>query len=432
MDAQAADKLKSLNTQASQPAQAVVGNAGLAQLAAGLDKDPNNLDNYFNYAHLAENAGKYPEAEKAYKHMLEISPGLDRVKLDLALLYFKMGKVDQSKALFEEVRAKNIPDEVRKNIDTMLAKLNDAMKRSHFSGLITTGSNMDTNANSAASSGNNTISNVSIPLSPNSLSKRDANIFYAGVLNHSYRLSDLSNPNLGVTIESNATLYQTDQLNYSAIDLQIASVKTGPRFDIKEINTQVGFSGILTYVGLGHNPYIRSGGESVDISHSFTKKFSIQNSTLHEYRTFLNSDQTSTYSQKSGEAYQNLTVLSYILNERNIVSSQIMFRKEDARVALNASYQKQVSASYTHLFPKDYTGSASYSVKLYDYQDIDTSVSSTTLRHDDEHTLDINCGKKLPRNVTATVGYEYKYTDSTIENYKYADNKATFALVWGF
>ena len=54
-------------------------------------KDPGNLDKSFQYAELAVKLGNFEAAISALDRMLLINPNLPRVRLELGVLYFRLG-----------------------------------------------------------------------------------------------------------------------------------------------------------------------------------------------------------------------------------------------------------------------------------------------------------------------------------------------------
>ena len=54
-------------------------------------KDPGNLDKTFRYAELAVELGNFEAAISALERMLLINPNLPRVRLELGVLYFRLG-----------------------------------------------------------------------------------------------------------------------------------------------------------------------------------------------------------------------------------------------------------------------------------------------------------------------------------------------------
>jgi tetratricopeptide (TPR) repeat protein len=68
----------------------------------------------------AMRSGELNLAAKKFEEMLAINPNLHRVRLDLAAVYFQLGRYDEARRELESVKAKNPPEPVLKNIDLLL------------------------------------------------------------------------------------------------------------------------------------------------------------------------------------------------------------------------------------------------------------------------------------------------------------------------
>ncbi len=91
-----------------------------------IKEDPNNLELNFEYAKMAEKAGKIDAAIASYERMLIVNPDLPRVKLDLGLVYMRMGNMTEARRLFSEVLESNPPPQVKENIELVLAKVDES------------------------------------------------------------------------------------------------------------------------------------------------------------------------------------------------------------------------------------------------------------------------------------------------------------------
>ncbi len=77
----------------------------------------------------AMNTGNLDLAVQKFKQMLEIDPNLPRVRLELAATYFQMGKYKEARQELATVKASKPPEEVVKNIDRLLATIDEATKK---------------------------------------------------------------------------------------------------------------------------------------------------------------------------------------------------------------------------------------------------------------------------------------------------------------
>jgi tetratricopeptide (TPR) repeat protein len=72
-------------------------------------------------------------AVKKFQQMLTLDPKLSRVRLELAAAYFQLGKYKEAQKELEIVSATKPPPEVQANIDKLLAAINEASRRLHWS-----------------------------------------------------------------------------------------------------------------------------------------------------------------------------------------------------------------------------------------------------------------------------------------------------------
>ena len=88
---------------------------------AEIFKDPGNLDKSFQYAEIAVKLGNYEAAISALERMLLIDPNLPRVRLELGVLYFRLGSYQLAKSyLTRAVEGADVPDDVRTRVDVYL------------------------------------------------------------------------------------------------------------------------------------------------------------------------------------------------------------------------------------------------------------------------------------------------------------------------
>lgn len=87
------------------------------------------MDIAFWLGSCAAGAGKTELAIKKFKQMLSIDPNLHRVRLELARVYFEAGMFNEAKAELNRVLEAKPPDAVKKNIERMLAQIEERTKK---------------------------------------------------------------------------------------------------------------------------------------------------------------------------------------------------------------------------------------------------------------------------------------------------------------
>ena len=96
-------------------------------------KDPGNLDKSFRFAELAIKIGNYEAAISALERMLLVNPNLPRVRLELGVLYFRLGSFRTARSYLQRVkRAPDVPAEVAARVDHFLAEVERRLKRHAF------------------------------------------------------------------------------------------------------------------------------------------------------------------------------------------------------------------------------------------------------------------------------------------------------------
>jgi tetratricopeptide (TPR) repeat protein len=403
----------------------------LAEFDAQIKENPNNLDAQFNYASIASQLGKVKEAENAYLSMLKINPQLHRVKLDLALLYMRAGKFKQSKTLFEQVLATNPPKEVQQNINLMLANVNNALKTDIFSGSVSIGYNHDSNANSASSSGQITYSNISIPLDSTSSSQADGQIVQTASLSHLHKF-DIDSDFWGASLTTTGVFYRTSQLNINSLDLILYSIKTGPTIDLKKLKMQVGMSYNLSYITLASVDYMRSPSYDFTIKYAPLANLILDYDLTIEDRKFSNSVNSPDNVAHNGTAYQHKIGVTYAVTQKDIVNTTATWRNESARSDYLGLDQINLTTSYIRVLPYNMSLNSSVGYKKTDYNDVDSSISTTKVRSDMETTMGFTLSKQLPKNINLSIGYQYKNAKSNLENYTYADHRFMSSMGWSF
>ena len=99
---------------AQSPAPAVTAASVVQQdydaLFRQMYKNPSSLDASFRFAEQAVKRGDYEAAIGALERMLFFNPNLPRVKLELGVLYFKLGSYELARSYFQEaIKAADAP-----------------------------------------------------------------------------------------------------------------------------------------------------------------------------------------------------------------------------------------------------------------------------------------------------------------------------------
>ena len=169
--------------------------------------DPGNLDKTFRFAELAVQTRNFEAAISALERMLLINPNLPRVRLELGVLYFRLGSYQLAKTYLDRaVEGENVPDEVRQRVETFLAEIEKRLSRHQFSGSVFGGVRYQTNANAGPTSGTVLANGITATLSDQFTKTSDENLFVSANVRHTYDLQLQA----GEVWETNLTVYGSE------------------------------------------------------------------------------------------------------------------------------------------------------------------------------------------------------------------------------
>jgi len=410
---------------------ALPSDQNLSAMEAQMQQNPTNLDSYFSYSQMAMQLGEYDKAAAAMEHMLTVDPSLDRVRLDLSLAYTKMERYEDARNLLQEVLKKDVPEQVKHNIQTVLKQLDEATKLHTFTGSVSTGLVHDSNGNSISSSGSVTVFDTSIPLSPAQQAKEDFQWFGTATVNHRYRpLKPIAE---GVAMEWNSSggVYQTEQQYLDELNLKAISLKSGPTFAIDALKLRSTLTANYTQVLLDNHSYLKIYSADLDLDHVFPSGVHLLGGAAHEFREFINSPTVTTYVDRSGPAEEARIGLGYAFTERTYGDVIVTLRHEDTKRGYYDNNQISPAASLIHQFDDQVFTQIQATFRESLYDEPDTFISSRK-RRDLDKSFQILLGKNFENNISLTASYQYRTVNSTIENYEYDNHRLMTSMGWRF
>ena len=110
-------------------------------------EDPTNLDNLFNYANLSILVGDLEAAIGIFEQMLIYKPDLPRIKLELGVLYFRLGAYASAKRYLDDVKNYDPPKEVTEKVAVFLDQIENETRLFKSQTVISLGGGISSNAN---------------------------------------------------------------------------------------------------------------------------------------------------------------------------------------------------------------------------------------------------------------------------------------------
>lgn len=258
-------------------------------------QNPSNLEISFKFAEQAAARGDYEAAIGALERMLFFNPNLPRVKLELGVLYFKLGSWDLARGYFQDaIKGADVPDDIRAQVNAYLAEIARRQAPYEFAAFLHAGARWQSNANVGPDSqivraiGQDAILGNQFARAP------DWNWFQLAVMQYIHKINKR-----GDAFEVLFTGYSSQQQRFTQFDLSLAEVTAGPRVAITQ-DTSFKFYAIGTGVMLAHHKYIESWGAGFSIRGPLGSFGLAEGYVEHRYRRFFDSDEFPTASEQTG------------------------------------------------------------------------------------------------------------------------------------
>ncbi|MBM3517149.1 MAG: hypothetical protein FJX56_04535 [Alphaproteobacteria bacterium] len=234
-----------------------------------LFRKPSDLDATFKFAEMAVRLGNYEAAISALERMLLYNPNLPRVRLELGVLYFRIGSYAMSRIYLDRAIADpGVPDDVRKRVELFLAEIDRLLLPSELDGTLTGGVRWQSNANAGPDSPAVRALGLAVALGDQFTQSSDANVFLGGGLRHRYEFRN----EMGVALETNGFAFGTRHRDESNLHLFLISIDSGPRapfvpewFEKATVRPYV----MIDQIWLGDEHHQQSAGVGVNLTKAY-------------------------------------------------------------------------------------------------------------------------------------------------------------------
>jgi len=317
-------------------------------------QDPANLDKSFKYAELGIEIGDYEAAISALERMLLYNPDLPRVRLELGVLYFRLGSYTIARAyLTRAVEGANVPDDVRARVAVFLDEIDNRLSKHRFSGSVYSGMRYQTNANAGPERAAIRLLDTEGVLDGEFTAKVDWNAFVSSNFRHVYDPQSHS----GDVLETDLLVYISQQSNQHQLDLVFSEISMGPRGQfLREFIENASWRPhiVASIVILDDSPYYETYGAGVDIDKQFTAKTNGSVSASYVQKTYrADAGRTTARLQNGAEADLEGNV-GYRVNDKVMLTSNAGVANLDTDISLysNTEFTFGLGAIVTHDPPK--------------------------------------------------------------------------------
>jgi hypothetical protein len=403
-------------------------------------RKPADLDVLFKFATIATRTGDYEGAISALERMLLVNPDLPRVRLELAVLYYRLGSFEVSRTYLEAVLATpGIPPEMRARAEQYLAEVEKRQNRSRFVAEVFGGVRYQSNANLGPPTSSVRLFGQTANLNQSAVGSADWGVVSSGFVRHIY---DLGGQDKGA-LETQLTGYANRQFQISQANVSILDLTSGPRFQafqgiFEDVTVKPLMS--LGYIWVNDVPYYGSYGSGVEVGALMSDR--LRNTTNFVYRRLLYQDSW----------YLPFNSL-YTGNEYSANTTFMFNLTEVIQLFANANVQRYMtdnSPQYNYtlggvgagmqfrfadpLFKSDLPWSIALSANLqwWGYDQPDPVVDPTVTRYQNDVILNITLAVPFDERTTMTISGGRFVRSANIPNYDFVNNSFLMGVSWRF
>jgi tetratricopeptide (TPR) repeat protein len=403
-------------------------------------RQPDNLEVLFKFATLASQTGDLEGAISALERMLLVDPNLPRVRLELGVLYFRLGSYEVARTYLSAAAASpSAPPEVRSRAQEYLAEAEKRQSRSRFAGEVFAGMRYQSNANLGPAGSTVRLFGQSANLNETALGKADWGAVASGQLRHIYDLGTQDK----AAIETQFTAYANRQFQLSAANVSLVDLTSGPRFQIlqghfEDVVVRPFLSG--GYIWVNDFPYYGSYGAGVESAVLLTDRLRNISTVVWRQQNYVNSSYLPTNTQFTGVQYSANTTFQYKVNE---LVSLLAIGNAQQFQAGNTNWQSYMlwGAGGGLVFNFDdpvfkselpWTISLFVTQQWWRYAAPDPNVERGTMRTQVDTILSILLAIPFDERTTFSISGGRFNRTASIENYAFTNNSFMFGVSWRF
>ena len=383
-----------------------------------LFEDPTNLSLLFEYANLSILVGDLEAAIGVFDQMLVYDPELPRIRLELGVLYYRLGAYALAKTYLESVGKFDPPLEVQAHVDDLLKSIETANEIYAWRQILTLGWKHTSNGNSGINADFIEIGDFLLEVDPES--KREGS--RSSLYNYSLSVDqDLNHPR-GDNIQYFFS-YGADRLKaFSQFDVQSNVFSARRNFNLDEnyfsffnLEDPVFSPNInLLRVVLNREEVLRSGRISLDYSGQLDDGSSMLFSYYRVEKNFKSG------AQKNGRVNGISFGQSYVWpGSQALYGYKIILENYRANADYEFYENYGVELSYSQPLKENWQFSSKYS---YQDKSHDKEYPLFGARHDQAETLRLNLMRPIGACWSLNFGWVFTETRSTINIYKRSAN----------
>ncbi len=401
---------------------------------------PANLDVLFKFATLASQTGDLEGAISALERMLLVDPNLPRVRLELGVLYYRLGSYEVARTYLDlALKSPNLPPEVRDRAEKFLAEIQSKESPSHFSGELFFGLRYQSNANLGPSSSSVRLFGQAANLNQSSVGAPDWGVVTSAQLRHTYDFGRQDK----AALETQLTAYANRQFQVSSANVILLDLTSGPRFQA--------FSGTfqdvtlkpfatLGQIWVNDTPYYTSYGGGLETGILLLDR--MRNTSTFVFRRH---DHTNTWYLPTNDTYRGMeyaggTNFQYALS--NLIT--LFANASGTRYVTDQTPSQNyllwgVGGGFSFRFADPllktnlpWTVTLSYNYQWWQYDAPDPTVDPTTQRLQLDSILNLVFAVPFDNRTTFSISGGRFVRSASLPNYAFENDNIMFGISWRF
>ena len=397
--------------------------------------DPANLEKTFAYAQSAIAVGDFEGAISALERMLFVNPDLPRVRLELGVLYYRLGSYVAAKQYFDSVLEQpNVPEPVRARVDTFMAEIAKRDTRHHLSGSLFTGLRYQTNANTSTPAGNVLVGGISAQLDERFTAKKDWNVFAALSVRHSYDLD----PAAPDTWDTALTTYVARQADQKRVNVTVAELTSGPALQPWPSHPWAPVLrpyALVTVVGIDDMVDFWAPGAGTSLTLSPSPQWQMEGVVEFRDRRFTDTPAAPNKTDRDGPEATLRARLSYAPLPQLNFSLIPSFVRQNTHNASDSNHERALTATATLGYPSPVPGlsapwlaTASATRAYSRYDAIDPTISADQVRTDRDWRLSLTQVVPLSEDWAVLATLARTIRTSSLPNFAYQNDAVTIGM----
>jgi len=401
---------------------------------------PADLDVLFRFASLAAQIGDLEGAISALERMLLINADLPRVRLELGVLYYRLGSYEAARTyLVSALKSPSLPADVRRKAGEYLAEIDSKASPSSFGGDVFVGWRFQSNANLGPASSRVLLFGQPANLNQAGLGTADWGVVSSLQVRHRWDFGHQDKS----ALETQFAAYANRQFQLSAANVSLLDLTTGPRFQIfNGTYEDVSLRPFVTggYVWVNDTSYYGSWGGGLEGSVLLADGF--RNNTIVVFRRQNNQDTSylPANSQYRGTSLSANTVFQYDFGPLLSLFAIGSIQRFYADLAPWQSYSLYgVGGGFSFRFPDPvlrtglpWTINFSATEQWWAYDQPDAVVDPGVLRFQNDTILSIVLAVPFDARTTFSLSAGRFVRGASVPNYEFENNSFMFGVNWRF